>query len=306
MTPSGPVPAIRVSLLAGGRTRTLTVVGAPEGPAARPLVVVFHGSRQTADAHRAFTGGVLDQLAARGEAVVAYLDGHRGNWNDARRESRFPARRAGIDDVAFFRAVVERLTGTHGIDPARVVATGFSNGGQFVLRLLHEAPGELAAAAVVAATLPVPESFLAVDDAGSMHRPPVALVAGTRDPIIPFEGGALAWWVRAVFRIGGSSLSAVETARHLARRNGIRESPTTTALPTGPVSRGTRIERVDYGASGRSPVTLYVVHGGGHSIPGPKAAPAVVGRTAGDISILGIVRELLAGQETGASRSSSS
>ncbi len=46
---------------------------------------MFHGSGQTGDKHRAFTGGVFDALAARGArgALVAYLDGYRGNWNDA-------------------------------------------------------------------------------------------------------------------------------------------------------------------------------------------------------------------------------
>ncbi|MGN6501278.1 MAG: hypothetical protein ACTHKX_00030, partial [Pseudolysinimonas sp.] len=95
------------SVMVAGRRRTFSVVGSPEGATGRPLVVVFHGSRQSAAIHRAFTGAVLDRLVDDG-AVVAYLDGYRGNWNDARRESRFPARRAGIDDVAFFRAVVER------------------------------------------------------------------------------------------------------------------------------------------------------------------------------------------------------
>lgn len=305
MTSASPIPATRVSLLAGGRTRTLTIVGAPVAAAPRALVVVFHGSRQTADVHRAFTGGVLDELAASGEAVVAYLDGHHGNWNDARRESRFRARIDGVDDVAFFRAVVASLAQTHGIDARRVVALGFSNGGQFVLRLLHETPAELAAGVVVAASMPAPESFVATVDA-SDHRPAVALVAGTRDPIIPFRGGALPWWVRALFRIGGSSLSATETAHYFARRNGIGTPAASSDVPQGALARGTRVERVDYREAGRAPVSLYIVHGGGHTVPGPQAAPPVVGRTTGDISVLGIVRELLEGQETGASRSSSS
>lgn len=299
------IPSTRLSLVAGDRTRTLTVVGVPESSRTRALVVVFHGSRQTGDVHRRVTGGALDRLAEEGEAVVAYLDGYRHNWNDARRESRFPARLAGVDDVAFFRAVVARLTASHGIDPARVVAVGFSNGGQFVLRLLHEIPSELAAGVVISATLPVPESFLPVDH-GDPARPPVAVVAGTADPIIPFDGGLPRRWVRTVFRIGGSSLSAPATAQHLARRNGIDAPPVTTPLPVGPQARGTRVERVDHVQGGRAPVTLYVVHGGGHHVPGPKAGPALVGRTGGDISALEIVRELLGAQETGASRSSSS
>ncbi len=287
-------PSLRTSVAAGGRTRTLTVVGAPAAVRPRALVLVFHGSRQTGDVHRAFTGGVLDELAADGSAVVAYLDGYRGNWNDARLESRFPARRDGVDDVAFVRAVVARLAETHGIDPSRVVAVGFSNGGQFVMRLLHEVPGELAGGVVIAATMPVPRSFLAPVDAGGPERPPVALVAGTRDPIIPFAGGGMRWWVRALFRIGGAGLSAPETAEYFARRNGISAPPMTMPIPSGPRARDTRVDRVDHREPGHAPVTLFVVHGGGHTVPGPQAGPALVGRTSGDISMPGIVRELLA------------
>lgn len=290
---SSLIPSDRSSVVAAGRTRTMTVVGAPGGVRGRALVVVFHGSRQSGDVHRAFTGGALDVLAAEGAAVVAYLDGHRGNWNDARRESRFPARRDGVDDVAFVRAVVARLEVTHGVDARRVVAVGFSNGGQFVLRLLHEIPGDLAGAVVVAATMPVPESFVAEEGAASAGRPPVALVAGTRDPIVPFDGGRMPWWARALFRVGGSSLSAPETARHFARRNGITAPGIATDVPTGPAARGTRVERTDYREPGRAPVTLYTIHGGGHTVPGPTAGPAIVGRTAGDVSILDIARELL-------------
>ncbi len=291
--PAAPPPTARSSVEAGGRSRTLTVVGPPAAPSSRALVLVFHGSKQTGDVHRAFTGGVLDALAADGEAVVAYLDGYRGNWNDARRGSRFPARRDGVDDVAFFRAAVSALRASHGIDPARVAVVGFSNGGQFVLRLLHEAPGELAAAVAVAVTMPDAEGFLDVDDPSARDRPPVAIVAGTRDPIIPFGGGRVAAWVRVVFGIGGSSLSAPETAAYLARRNGILSAPSSTVVPAGPLARGTRVERLDYREPGRAPVTLFVVHEGGHTVPGPTAGPRLVGRTTGDVSILDVVREVL-------------
>lgn len=80
---------------------------------------------------------------------MVYLDGYRGNWNDARKESFFPARTANVDDVAFTRAVIEKLG-------ARKVffAVGYSNGGQMVMRLIHEAPGLLGGAMIIAATLP--------------------------------------------------------------------------------------------------------------------------------------------------------
>lgn len=135
--------ATRGSVAVAGAARTFTFVGTAAPGEAKPLILVFHGSGQTGDKHRSFTGGVFDVLAARG-ALVAYLDGYRGNWNDARRESRFPARRAGIDDVGFARAVIAEFASDRRIDPGRVYAVGYSNGGQMVIRLVHETPGLLA------------------------------------------------------------------------------------------------------------------------------------------------------------------
>ena len=37
---------------AGGRTRTFVVVGEADEPAGRPLVLVFHGSKQTGESHQ--------------------------------------------------------------------------------------------------------------------------------------------------------------------------------------------------------------------------------------------------------------
>jgi polyhydroxybutyrate depolymerase len=286
--------AMRTSVSIAGRTRTLTVVGEPAGPARRALVLVFHGSRQDGETHRRFTGRVLDRLADEGRAVVAYLDGYRGNWNDARAASSFPARREGMDDVGFARAVIQLLAGSHGIDPSAVAAVGFSNGGQMVLRLLHESEAWIAGAVVVAATMPDREGFLGAFSEESDRSVPVALIAGTADPIVPFDGGRMAWWARKVFKVDGTSLSAPATALYLARRNGTTTAPAVTSMPERAGSRrGTRTEVAAYRETGMAPVTLYTVHGGGHTVPGPKAAPFILGRTAGAPAIDVVVGEVL-------------
>lgn len=276
------------------RTRSYTAVGDPDGPPGRPLVLVFHGSRQDGPTHRRFTGGVLDTLASEGRAVIAYLDGYRGNWNDSRAESSFPARTAQIDDVSFARSVVDEVEQTHRIDRARVIGVGYSNGGQMVFRLLHEAPELLAGAVVIAATMPDRAGFLSGHSDTAELPVPVTLVHGTADRIAPFEGGRMAWWARALFRVGGTTLSSPATVEYFARRNGITGAPTVTSLPRrGTRDRGTRVERTAYREEGHAPVTLYTVIGGGHTVPSPKPAPAIVGRTATDISIRDIVSEMI-------------
>jgi polyhydroxybutyrate depolymerase len=313
------VSSTRMSIDVDGRLRTLQVVEGPRTPG-RALVLVLHGSRQDGAAHRRFTGGMYDALAGEHGAVVASLDGYRGNWNDARRESAFPARLAGVDDVAFVRRVITELVASHDIDPRRVHAVGYSNGGQMVLRLLHEAPDLLAGAAIVAATMPAPGSFLAPDPAPAAVPVPILLVHGTDDPIVPYRGGRFPAFTRLVFRVDGVSLSAPETARYLARRNGITTEPVATGLgPTSPEQgtapeqgttpeqnpardrRPTRdrardrawIERTDYRQDGHPPVRLLTVHGGGHTVPGPGRAPFLVGRTARSISTADAVAEHL-------------
>ncbi|RKQ88217.1 polyhydroxybutyrate depolymerase [Solirubrobacter pauli] len=268
---SQDIQAASDSLVIDGRKRTYTVVA---GPAPRAALLVFHGSRQNGVVHRRFTGGSFDALARTHDAAVVYLDGYAGNWNDARRESRFKARRENVDDVAFTRAVVGQLASSHGVDTGRVFAVGYSNGGQMVMRLAHETPQLLAGAAVIAATMPTPEHFLL--DGATPAAVPMLLIHGTKDRIVPYEGGELAWWARALFKVGGSNLSMPQTAAYFAAANGLDVAPTTAVVAS---DGATTVERLEYRAGGRPPVVLYTVIGGGHTIPGPKAAPFIVGRT---------------------------
>ncbi|MEA5362274.1 PHB depolymerase family esterase [Amycolatopsis sp., V23-08] len=266
----------RDSIDVAGTTRTFTTVEPAGDAASRALVLVFHGSGQTGDKHRAFTGGAFDRLAADGTAVVVYPDGYRGNWNDARRESRFPARLEEMDDLAFTRAMITKLAAGNRIDPRRVFAIGYSNGGQFVMRLAHEAPGLLAGGAVIGATMPAPENFFATDTPPAPL--PMLFIHGTKDPIVSYDGGTMSWWKRQLFKVGGTSWSAPRTARHFAERNGITAAPVTTRHQPG----GT-VERSEYHEDGKPPVTLYTILGGGHTVPGPARNLRILGKTSHEV-----------------------
>ncbi len=277
--------SMRHTLDVDGIPRSFTVLDRGSAQHPRDIVLIFHGSRQSADIHRRFTGGAFDALATEAGAVVAYLDGYKGNWNDARRESRFPARIEDIDDVAFTRAVIAWLAETHGGDPDRVFAIGYSNGGQMVMRLLHESPTVIAGAAVIAATMPAPESFVDPSPGSSPRPTPVLLVHGTADPIVPYGGGRMRGWARLVFKVGGTSWSVPRTAEYFAERNGLTAAPRTRRV--SPEDTGSRlwVSRTEYRENARPPVELFMVHGGGHTIPGPKKAPVIIGRTSNDISV---------------------
>ncbi|WP_245887222.1 alpha/beta hydrolase family esterase [Umezawaea tangerina] len=274
MDRSGVVLVERTSVRVDGRDRTFTVVSPHEVVPGAPVVLLFHGSNQTAEVMRAFAGGTLDRFAEHGGAVVAYLDGYRRNWNDARVSSAFPARRDGVDDVAFTRAVVAHLRERFAADPAQVHAVGFSAGGAMVIRLLHEAPALLAGAGLIGATQPEPANLMAFDV--EPEPVPVVLFHGTKDPLVPYDGGMASLWG---FRPRGLGLSARATAAYFAARNGITAEPVSHDLGHGPEDARTTVERTDYRQDGRSPVALYTVHGGGHVIPNPKKAVRIMGRS---------------------------
>jgi polyhydroxybutyrate depolymerase len=277
------------SLDVAGRQRSYTLAEPPDAGTGTSLVLVFHGSKQTGEKFRAFTGNSFDALASAGGAAVAYLDGYEGHWNDARAASGFASRTENIDDVAFTEAMISELQARHQIDRSKVYAAGFSNGGQMVIRLIHQIPGLLAGAAIIAATQPAPDNFLLADAPATQL--PVVLIHGTRDPIVAYDGGAMSWWARQVFRAGGNSLSAPQTAAYFAARNTITQQPAVTNLPHREGSGKTSLTRTDYRQHGTFAVTLYTVHGGGHTIPGPRNAPFIMGRTSHDLNAAEAISE---------------
>lgn len=264
----------RDGLIVQGRERTLLIVRPIEPAPNEPLVVALHGSNQDGAGLRRFAGYGFDRYAREAGATVVYLDGYKRNWNDARRHSDFAARRQGIDDVGFVTAAIERFTSSGEADPRRVFVLGFSAGGSMVLRLLHEIPGRLAAAAVLSATQPVPENFLAID--APAQAVPVVFFHGSADRLVPYGGGMASLWG---FRPRGMGRSAVATAAYYAARNGIRGAPTVEEPVALRSADGARIRHAAFREPGRAPVDLYTVVGGGHVIPGPTSAPRIMGRT---------------------------
>ena len=92
-----------------------------------------------------------------------------------------------IDDVGFLTGVVDKLVAELGVDPGRVFAVGSSRGGSMALRLALEAPARFRAVAAVSASVPTPDNFKCRTPGQSASS--VMIMNGTKDPIVPFEGG---------------------------------------------------------------------------------------------------------------------
>jgi polyhydroxybutyrate depolymerase len=157
-------------------------------PSGAAVVIVLHGSGMDGAKMRAWTGYEFDHMADQPGFVVLYPDGYKHNWNDCRKNATFPAKVENIDDMCFTRALIDRAKADHAINPKRVYAFGYSNGGHMVFRLAIEAPSEVAAIAALGAGLPTPDSS-SCSQLGETSR--AMLVDGTDDPINPYQGGVV-------------------------------------------------------------------------------------------------------------------
>ncbi len=249
-----------------------------------PVVLVLHGSGSNAERMRSATAWAFEQLADREGAVVVYPEGFEGHWNDCRREGDFAAKRLGVDDVSFLRAVVARLggdpaLGARQIDAEEVFVTGLSNGGHMALRLALEAPDFVAGVAAIAASLPA-ESNSGCTPVGKAV--PVLLLNGDADPVSPYEGGEI--WHLGSFNRRGAVQSALDTARYFSKLAGYVEPPFEHRYPDNDPADGTVASRMVWSAGDRPEVDLITIHGGGHTIPHPvKSMPRILGRTNHDV-----------------------
>jgi polyhydroxybutyrate depolymerase len=215
-----------------------------------PLVVLLHGGggggRQAARSYG------MNAIADREGFLVAYPNGTGRRtdilltWNAG--NCCGPAQDQHVDDVAFLRAMVERIDRDFSVDRTRVFATGMSNGGMMAHRLGCEAADLFAAIAPVSGALNIP---CKPSDAVA-----VLMIHGTADQHVPFEGG-----------VGPRSLDPrvdqpVSHAVDVWRR---ANACTQDSVPqrTGSVTHETWSLCRD-GAD----VSLFTIHGGGHAWPG--------------------------------------
>lgn len=237
----------------------------------RPAVLVFHGGGGTAaNMSRATT---FDRLADRDGFVAVYPEGYERSWNDGRGTDT-KAGAAGIDDVAFVAALIDRLVADEHVDPARVYATGLSNGAMFTELLGCRLADRLAAIAPVSGPLPAADE----STCAPAHSLPVLEIHGTADPIVPYDGGTVRVTSGNLGGSGHSPVLSVPATQQLWRTKNACGPATSTALPAT-TDDGTSVTVESADCADGAKVQLYTVAGGGHSWPdGPQYLPrALVG-----------------------------
>lgn len=252
-------PAAAESLVVQGRERDYRL-RTPEGAGPWPLLLLLHGgggSGRQIERHSDLT----QPLLAAGFAV-AYPDGVGRQWNDGRADLDAATVRAGVDDVAFLLALVDRLVGEGTADPERVFVAGISNGGIMTFRLLCDAAGRFAGAITVVANLGQETA------AGCAPARPVPLLMlnGTADPLVRYEGGP----VMVLGKARGGVIGTEATLALFARANGCAGlAPLPLADPAP--DDGVGVEAiVGEGCAAATRLLRYV--GGGHGWPGKGQA----------------------------------
>lgn len=267
--PTGSAPE-RVELTSGGVDRWYdrVVPGTYDGTPT-PLVVDLHGYLSGAAGQAA-----MSDLAATAEQEGFVLATPQGNgdlpyWN-AVPHPELP------DDVTFVADVIDDVSATVCIDPARVYVDGFSNGAFLTSLVACELSDRVAAVAAVAGLL-VPEGC-------APSRPvPVLAIHGTADRYVGVDGPPnpalddLQWNDDSRAAFDGLPFAPVTTAAAgWAALDGCDPEPT--RAPAGP-----SVELVAYdGCAGDAAVALYLVDGGGHTWPGSAfshASAAILGPT---------------------------
>ncbi|WP_180536253.1 alpha/beta hydrolase family esterase [Micrococcus luteus] len=242
-----PGSTVKHQMESGGRERNYRV-HVPDGydaAQAWPLIVVFHGRGNTAEATQGFSG--LDELPA----LVAYADGVVGTGGGDRQAwEGAPYSAPGVDDIAFTAGLLDQVAADYCVDTTRVYATGKSNGAGFTGILACEMADRFAAIAPVAAA-----NYAVGHPECNPSRPvPVLAFHGSADATIPYHGDEtrglpdIPQWTAA-----------------WAARNGCHHT-------TRPVSLAEDVtEQRWVGCPKDSEVRLVTILGGGHTWPGADA-----------------------------------
>jgi polyhydroxybutyrate depolymerase len=246
-------------LAVGGRARGFTM-RLPEGATGgTPLVLVLHGNHPDARGSLMRDWTTFDQQADAWGFAVAYPDGYGGCWADGRGVTT--ADEAGVDDVAFLRAIIDWSAQRHGTWPDRTVVAGISNGAFMAHRLGQDASDQVAVLAAVAGGLAASRR-----DVRPAHAVSAMLIHGTDDTISPI-GGGYSRHHGPNGELRGRTLSLDETAGYWR---------TVDRCPPGPgETQTTEFSSRNTSGSGvgGTRVVQWTVYGGGHTWPGTPVPP---------------------------------
>ena len=241
------------------RSYVYTLTGGDKAPAAIVLVLPDAGEDGATALERyrwkdlagkeGFVAVGLDPLPVEPEKAEMFQT-NPSFWSDG--SGRGNAKRGDLDDVAYVNAVIGDLAHRIKVDPKRIYATGFGNGGSMVHRLGQQLSDRIAAIAPVSGYLYNP----GIPDAPL----PVMMIYGSSDPAEPIRGGmAVNMWSH---QIEAAPSTTTDSAVGWVQGMGCKTGPTGTKLPHDV----TRTSWSD--CAGKATIDYIVVPGQGHHWPG--------------------------------------
>jgi polyhydroxybutyrate depolymerase len=252
----------------GGRTYNVHIPAGLDLSKPAPLVFAFHGGGQSISQYEGFVHLVPKSDSAgfiliepEGTISIPGLSpGTLDVWNAGNCCELAAQINTNVDDVGFVRAMLDTITTQVCIDPKRVFATGFSNGGMLSHRLACELSDKIAAIASVSGGIgdvnldKMPPETLFQCNPG--RQVPVMHIHGTQDACYPFDGG---WGPLSLVTF----VSAPTTVQEWVARNGC----TPDAGPTNVLSNGAASCNL-YPCPHAGEVEFCTIDGGGHYWPG--------------------------------------
>jgi polyhydroxybutyrate depolymerase len=232
-------------LISGGKRREylLHVPARYDGSKRVPLVISLHGAGGWPAQQRDITG--WDRVADSEGFIVVYPAGADNVgprvWHDS-----------DVADTRFIADLIDHLEAKYDIDPERIYANGFSNGGGMSFVLSCTLPDRIAAVGLVGAA-----NLLQWRWCKDTHAIPMISFHGTADRYAPYYGG--------ISPVASPAFpSAPGWAANWARRNRCASN----AIESSVAADVTRRAYVD--CADHADVVLYTLHGGGHTWPGGK------------------------------------
>jgi polyhydroxybutyrate depolymerase len=255
---SGRVAGTVVIALPGGRRALLAVPAGDDGHHRLGLVIGLPGYGRTSEELAAQSRIPARAMAAGVLAVLPQGAGRAKSWN-------FSAT-TGYDDLASLSALVNQLSVAECVDPARVVITGISDGGDMAAFAACALPGRFRAVVTVAAS---------IEPRAGCQRIRIVAVHGDADPVDPYRGGPDG-------RPGYPAIPpAVSAIAAWAALDGCRAAANTAPAP--------HIVTTKYPCGAQ----LVTVRGGGHTWPGGAPVNPSLGVTTGEYDATATILGLL-------------
>jgi polyhydroxybutyrate depolymerase len=256
-------------LTVGGRERAWLVHVPPryDGKTSLPVVIVLHGGGGSSLGAARQSG--MSLKADKENFLAVYPDGTGPlknrllTWNSG--NCCGYAMKSNVDDVAFIRAMLDRLQRDYTVDAKRVFVTGISNGAMMAYRLACEMSDRIAAIAPVSGAQNVE-----CPRAGPVS---VIIFHGTKDQNVLLDGGE----PTKHFGPPRTDRSVAYAASFWAARNGCAGRPQ---------QQQTAILRTDVytGCKGGTGISVNIVENGGHSWPGGERMSAVLDEPSRQVS----------------------